>query len=138
MALPTFIPGYLTEITVDTVDYTITGNVLGFKATKTTPRKPTFGVKAQAVISGQQVWQTSFSGHVSAEGPIASLLASFDKDVPLAFSIQVGELGGVTDAGIISGTLILSGLNVTVDAEGEWDYSAQAAINGAPVHTPPV
>lgn len=138
MSLPTFIPGYHTEITVDTVDYTVTGNVAGFSATKATPRKPTFGVKAQAAISGQSQWTTSFSGHLSKEGPIASLLASFDKDTPLAFSIQIGEQGGATDVGTITGTLILSGLNITVDAEGEWDYAAQAAIVGAPVHTPPV
>jgi hypothetical protein len=136
MALPVFIPGYDTEVTIDAQGYTVTGNVTGISASKGTPRKPTFGRKVQAVLSGQATWSLSLSGHVAVGEPVAALLTSFQKSTLLAFTVQVGEDGGATDSGTFTGNLVLSGLNFDTDAEGEWAYSATAEIDGEPTWTP--
>lgn len=136
MALPVFIPGYDTEVTVDANGFTVTGKVVGISASKQTPRKPTFGRKTQSVLSGQQTWSMQFAGHVAVGEPVAELMASFDKATLLAFTIQVGESGGATDAGAFSGSLVLSALNFDADAEGEWEYSATAQIDSTPTWTP--
>ena len=133
----TFIPGYLAEITFDTTDYTITSNVLGLSSTKNAPRKPVFGKTASNVISGQASWSGSASGHLSAEGPLAELLATYSKSELVAFTIQIGEVGEATDGGAFAGEGTMSSLEITDDAEGEWDYSFDFEIDEAPVHTPP-
>lgn len=135
----TFIPGYLAEITIATVDYSVVGNVLGLSATKTTPRKPVFGQKAQGVISGQEAWSMSCGGHIAVEAPIADLLAAFSLATPVAFTIAVGETGGPgPDGGSFAGNMVLSAIDFTDDSEGEWEWSLSGEIDQAPVFTPPV
>jgi len=133
----TFVPGYGAAITINTEDYTIYANVLGMSMTKQTPRKPTFGAQSSKVISGQQSWSMSLSGHIAAEGPIANLLAAADSEAPVAYTVQIGELSGDTDAGSFAGQLVISGLEISADAEGEWDWSASAEIDGPNPFTPP-
>ena len=133
----TFIPGYLASIEIDTEDYTLFANVLGLSSTKNAPRKPTFGAVASKVISGQQSWSGEMSGHLAAEGPLAELLATYAKSELVAYTIQIGEDGGPTDGGTLTGELTLSSLDISDDAEGEWDFSAGFEIDGVPLHTPP-
>ena len=133
----TFIPGYLAEIEIDTEDYTIFANVLGISSTKNAPRKPVFGRTASQVISGQASWSGEMSGHLAAEGPLAELLATYAKSELVTYTIQIGEAGGPTDGGTLSGELTLSSLDISDDAEGEWDFSSGFEIDGEPLHTPP-
>lgn len=132
----TFIPGYFAEITIDTIDYHIVGNVLGVDGSKTVPRKPVFGQPAIAAISGQRSWTISAGGHIAAEAPTADLFAAFVNEVALPFTIQMGETGGSTDGGLLSGDLIISGLSITDDSEGEWEWSLTAEVDGDVTHTP--
>jgi hypothetical protein len=132
----TFVPGYLTALTVNLVDLGIFGNVVGLNFTKTAPRKPVFGSQSQRTISGQIAGDMSASGHVAAEGPITDLLAALTAEVPLAFTLQAGEAAGATDAGSFAGNLVVTSLSFNADAEGEWDWSMAAAFDGMPVHTP--
>lgn len=134
----TFVPGYMAEITLNVVDYTVYGNVIGVSARKATPRKPVFGSSGQRVISGQQTWALQLAGHVAAEGPLTAILAAFAADTPIAFTVQVGEAAGATDVGEWSGNLVLSSLEVRTDAEGEWEFSANAEIDDTPTFTPAV
>jgi len=133
----TWIPGYLGTISIDGDDYTVVGNVLTLDGAKTTPRKPVFGQSAQDVISGQKAWSLSASGHVAAEAPVVELFAAFSAEVPLDFIIQIGEAGGVTDTGTLTGTLVISSLSISSDAEDEWTWSLSAEASGEVDHTPP-
>lgn len=132
----TFIPGYLATIEIDSEDLTIFANVIGLSSTKNAPRKPVFGQNASNVISGQQSWSGECSGHLAVEGPIATLLATYAKSELVEYTIQIGEAGGATDAGTFTGNLTLSSLDISDDAEGEWDWSAGFEIDGEPLYTP--
>lgn len=134
----TFIPGYLATITIDVNDYTVYANVIGLSSTKNAPRKPVFGQVGSNVISGQQSWSGEMSGHLAVEGPLAELLATYAKADLVAYTIQIGAAAGSTDAGTLTGFCTLSSLDITDDAEGEWDWAAGFEIDGVPVHTPPV
>lgn len=132
----TFIPGYLTEVSLNAGDLTVYGNITGVRRTKNVIRKPVFGAAAQRAISGQRMGAFNAAGHIAKEGPVAALWAAFESEVPIAFEVQVGEDAGATDVGTIGGNVVLSSLDITVDAEGEWDWSCAAEIDGDPVFTP--
>ena len=134
----TFVPGYHTTVTLNSEDFTVYGNVLSMSLTKTAPRKPVFGAKASQVISGQQAWSMSASGHIAAEGPVAELIAAADAEAPIAYTIQVGDALGATDVGSFAGTCVISSLEMSADAEGEWDWSMSAEISGLNPFTPAV
>jgi predicted secreted protein len=99
-------------------------------------RKPVFGAAAKAAISGQREYSLSARGHVEASDPLAKLFTAFETEGSIACSIQIGEAAGATDAGDLAGNMILSDLEVTGDAEGEWDWSFTAEFDGAVTHTP--
>ena len=134
----TFVPGYQTTVTLASDDFTVYGNVLSMSLSKTTPRKPTFGSQASQVISGQQAWSMSASGHIAAEGPVSELIAAADAEAPIAYTIQIGEALGATDVGSFAGTCVISSLEMSADADGEWDWSMSAEISGPNPFTPAV
>ena len=134
----TWIPGYLGEITLDTDDFSVVGQTMSFNATKTNPTKATFGSRTMKRVSGMKDATIDCAGHIAAELPIAELFALLDSEESFAFSIQVGELGGDTDGGIISGLAIASDFTIDADAEGEWDWSATLETDGDYAHTPAV
>jgi hypothetical protein len=132
----TFVPGYLTEVSLNSGDLTVYGNITGVRRAKNVIRKPVFGSQGQRAISGQTTGAFNASGHVAKEGPVTALWAAFEAATPIPFSVQIGEDAGATDTGAITGDVVLSSLDVTVDAEGEWDWSLSAEIDGSPVFTP--
>lgn len=135
MAL-TFIPGYQAEMTLNLVDIGIFGNVLNVRRAKNAPGKAVFGSQQRKTISGIITGGFSANGHVAASGPIASLFTAFELETPVAYDIQIGESGGATDGGTLTGNCILTGLDITTDAEGEWEWSISADFDGDVTHTP--
>lgn len=134
----TFIPGYHTELTINLVDVGIYGNVLSFRRQKTAPPKPVFGSQTRRAISGMISGGLTASGHLAAEGPLAALNTALETETPLAYEIQMGEDSGDTDLGTFSGDLILTGLEISADAEGEWEWNISAELDGDVTYTAPV
>jgi predicted secreted protein len=97
--------------------------------------KPTFGSAFAHSLGGQKLGTFSANGHVSAE-QLADLQTAFNSDAPIAFSLQIGDAAGATDAGIYSGDCVLSSFEITASADGEWDWSIEAQTSGDVTYAP--
>ncbi len=131
-----FIPGWNTTITIDTDDFTVFGNVLGFTRTKASLPKPVFGSQFRNEVPGQAGGSISVQGHVSVSG-IIHLNDAFDSQTSVPYIIQVGDAAGPTDAGQFAGDLVVSELTLDTDAEGEWEFTMACTLDGTPAYTPP-
>lgn len=132
----TFVPGWETSITIDGDDFTVHANVLGMSRSKSSQPKPVFGTPFRHEIPGQASGTLSLEGHITVEH-IQDLEDAFNSAVSLAYIIQVGTAAGPTDAGTYAGNLVLTELSIDTDAEGEWEWTASATLDGAPAYTPP-
>lgn len=132
---PTFIPGYLATVTIDAEDLSAIGSVTRLQKSRNVMTKPTFGNEYGFSLGGQKIAAFSASGHLSAE-KAAALEALFDEELPVDFSLQVGEGAGATDAGLHTGKCVISSLTIEANADGEWDWSLEAQTSGAVTYTP--
>ena len=135
MTTPTWIPGYMAAIEIDTNDLTVVGNVLSIDISKVVNPKPVFGQKWRNSASGQLSGTISAGGHQSVE-IIPLFLPMMEKETPLAFTIYVGDEAGTIDAGEYAGNLILSSYQTGDDAEGEWDWTLEGELDGPITFTP--
>jgi hypothetical protein len=131
---PIFIQGYLGTVTIN-ADPIITANVVTFNQTKNIMSKPVIGVAYAYTLSGQKSGSLSLQGHVSTL-QLPELQAIIDSLVPVAFSLQVGDGAGATDAGLYTGFCVLANLNLTATADGEWDYTMDGQTSGLITYTP--
>jgi hypothetical protein len=60
----------------------------------------------------------------------------FDANIPISASIQIGEASGSTDAGLLTGSLVVSSFSTTANADGEWDWSLDGTFSSAVTYTP--
>ena len=134
--MQTFIPGWETTITIDSEDLTVVGNVLTFTRTKASNPKPVFGQQFRNELPGQAGGSLSANGHISVEA-VPGLEAMFNAATSVDYSIQAGTAGEATDGGQWSGLLVITELTLDTDAEGEWEWSLNATLDGAPLFTPP-
>ena len=132
----TYIPGFATNITIDTEDLTITGRVLDFNRAKASLPKPVFGQQFRNELPGQASGTLAVQGHVSVAN-VAILEALFVSEISVPFVMQMGEAGEANDGGSYAGFLVINALDFNSDAEDEWTYSLGAAIDGAADFTPP-
>lgn len=130
MPEPTFIPGYKGTVTLNMEDISAIGSVVRLNKTKNVMTKPTFGNPWGRSLGGQKLAAFSCNGHVSAE-QAAALEAAYEAEEPIEFSLQVGIADTPTDGGLHSGLCVLSSLTVEANADGEWDWSAEAQSSGA-------
>jgi predicted secreted protein len=137
MAVPIFIPGYQAEITLNSDDVTLIANVLSFSDDQTAIPKSTFGSKYRRTIAGQGLFTVDVSGHLGVD-ETATLWALRSETDPVAVSIQIGEAGAATDAGIIAGSAVITNLSYTTDSEGNWAWSATLEGDGEPTFTAPI
>ena len=133
----TFIPGYLTDIVIGTEDLTLIGQVVAYSDDQNAVPKPTFGLKYRRTIAGQGTYSIDVSGHLAAEevGTLFALRADPDAQ---DWSVQIGELSGSTDGGILAGAAIITNLTMEADAEANWAWSMTLEGDGQPSYTPPV
>lgn len=135
MTLPTFIPGFLGTLLLNADDISAIVSGATLTLTRNALAKPTLGQPWGYAIAGQRGGTIAYDGHLSAE-QAADLQAIYMSDVPVAFSFQIGEGGGATDAGVYSGTCIVTELSHEVAADGEWDWSLACTTTGPVVYTP--
>lgn len=135
MSVQTFIPGFQATVTLNSDDISAIGNVVSLNLTRNVMVKNVFGAGSANSLGGQRSGTFSASGHVSAE-MIGNLVAMFEEDSSIDFSIQIGEASGATDGGTYTGKCNISSFTVEANADGEWDWSIQATTDGAVTHTP--
>ncbi len=135
MTLPTFIPGYLGTLLLNTEDISAMVSGATLTLTRNALNKPTLGQPWGYAIAGQRAGTISYDGHLSAE-QAADLHAIYSLDAPCDFSFQMGDAAGATDAGLYSGKCIITELAHEVAADGEWDWSLAAQTTGPVTYTP--
>ena len=133
----TFIPGWLASVEIMAIDLSVIGQVIGYSDDHTALPKPVFGQSYRNTVRGQGVVSFDCSGHLSAE-TVADLFGINAADIAVDFSVQIGELGGDTDGGIMSGTGVITNLSIDDDATGNWAWSLTLESDGAPLYTPAV
>ena len=134
---PTFVPGYLGVVSIDANDVSAIAHVTKFNRSRSGLAKKTFGNRYQYAIGGQREFTFSATGSVTSE-QIAAINTSYETDTPVAFSLQIGEAVGATDAGVYTGSCVLTSLSIDGDASGQWEFSIDAMGTGTPVYTPAV
>lgn len=132
----TYIPGYLGTVTLNS-DILTTARVTSIELGKAAIPKPVFGAQYSSAISGVITGTFSAEGHVATVVPLADLITALESTVPVPFIIQLGEAAGATDGGTMAGDCMLTSLNISGDAEGEWDWTVSAATSGDVTHTAP-
>lgn len=130
----TYIPGYMATVLLDAEDIGVVGSVVSLNLSRNIQTKPVFGSAYAGSLAGQRSGQFSANGHITAE-KIVALTGLFENDAPVTFSIQVGEAAGATDSGVYAGTCNVSNYTISGNADGEWDWSIQAATDGAVTYT---
>ena len=98
--------------------------------------KPTFGSAYAFSLGGQKVGAFDASGHVSVE-KLPELEAAFVSDAPIAFSLQIGDAAGATDAGLYAGNCVVGDFTIEANADGEWDWSISCTTSGVVTYTAP-
>ena len=131
----TFIPGYLASVEINAEDLTVVGQVVGYSDDATALPKPVFGTRYRNTVRGQGVVSIDVSGHLSAEVIGALMIMNALPDA-VAYSIQIGELGGGTDSGILSGQAVITNLTLGDDATANWSWSLTLETDGDPIYTP--
>lgn len=137
MTLPTFVPGYLGTVTLNTDDISAVGSVVSLERSRNIMAKPTFGSPYQYSLGGQKLGTFSANGHVSVEH-LGALEDAFVSDAPIPFSLQVGEAAGPTDAGLYEGDCVVSTYTIEGNADGEFDWSIEAQTSGPITYTAPI
>jgi predicted secreted protein len=131
---PTFIPGYLGTVLINAENVSAIGSVVRLNKRRNVMTKPTFGNPWGFSLGGQKIGAFSASGHISAE-QAAALEAAYDAG-SVAFSLQVGEAAGATDAGVHTGNCVISDYTIEANADGEFDWSIDAQTTGTVTYTP--
>ena len=109
---PVFIPGYLGQVTLNADNISAVGSVVSLTRTRNIMSKPTFGSPYAFSLGGQKVGAFDASGHVAVL-QLPDLEAAFVSDAPIAFSLQVGDAAGATDAGLYSGNCVSSVISLS-------------------------
>lgn len=135
MTLPTLIPGYSGVVMLNSEDFTAIANVTGLNRSRNGMTKNLMGGPWTQTLAGKRSVAFSASGSLSAEHA-AALNALFEEEEPIQFSLQVGQAGGATDGGLHSGLCVVTSLNLTSSADGEFDFAIEAASTGEVVYTP--
>jgi hypothetical protein len=133
----TFIPGWDTTLTFNAEDFTVVCSVTSFNRARASNAKPVFGSNHRRELPGQKSGTVTAQGHISKE-KVAALNGLIDSDASVAYEIQLGTLSGATDSGKYTGQMVVTEVNFEADAEGEWDFTLSATLDGEPVYTAPV
>jgi hypothetical protein len=134
---PTFVPGYLGVVSIATQDISAIAHVTKLGRSRAGLAKKTFGNRYAYAIGGQREFSFSASGSVTAE-QMAAIDTAYETDTPVAFSLQIGEAAGATDAGVYTGNCVLTTLDLDAGADGQWEFTLDAIGSDAPLYTPAV
>ena len=132
-----YISGYLADITVDGQTLDEFGNSAVLAKTRTVTEKPAFGVTDVGAVPGQSRTTLAVEGHADPE-IVAAMDAAFEKSEGVAFTFQIGEQGGDTDAGSYTGEGFMSAWTpADADADGQISFSFELMANGAVPYVAP-
>lgn len=129
----TLISGAEGAVTINS-DPIVVGQTYDFQILRNVMAKSFVGQEWGHSLAGQKRASFSASGSVSTL-VMPVLQDAFDAgSVPI--TVQIGTAAGATDAGLYTGTFNVANVSITVNGDGEWDWSADFQSDGAVVYTP--
>ncbi len=129
------VQGFHAVLTLDGNVVTAYCNDVSFDRQKTVETKATMdgtGIPLKLVTAKDGTLE--LSGQVDTAGQTL-LEATFDKDVPVEFSAEIGD-GATIDAGTYAGDVTITGMPLDASAADAWNFSLSA--EGWLTFTPPV
>lgn len=132
---PTLISGNVGVVMLNSENFTAVATVVNLNKSRNAKPKGFIGKDWTQQIPGKKSVAFSAQGSISAEHA-AGLEAAYESDLPIQFSLQVGQAGGTTDGGLHSGYCIVTGLAISVDGDGEYEFSIDAVSTGEVTYTP--
>lgn len=112
----------------------VVGQTYNFNLTQNVMEKAFVGQAWGHSLKGQKRASFSASGSVSVETH-PNLQTAFETGL-VAITVQLGTAASATDGGLYSGNFNISNLSITVNGDGEWDWSFDATSDGAVTYTP--
>lgn len=133
MPVETLIAGAEGTVTID-ANPIVVGSTYNFQLMQNVMQKSFVGQAWGHSLKGQKRASFSASGSVSVETH-PNLHDAFSTGL-VAVSVQIGTAAGASDAGLYSGNFNFANLTITVNGDGEWDWSADFQSDGAITFTP--
>ena len=132
----TDIQGFLVTMTLDGADVTLWLNDLTLERSKAILNKATMdGTGYPTQLPSSKSGALNMNGQVDTAGAQV-LEATWAKDVPVAFSLVVGD-GATIAAGTYSGNLALSDFAIETSADDAWNFGLQSVTSGAVAYAAP-
>ncbi len=131
-----YLPGYIATVTLDGVPINDDASDVTYSRTAEAIGKTPLGTSDKVYVNGQLDASLSATLHMSTEN-MAALNAAFEKTVPVAYVVRPGALG-VHDVGQWAGTGIITSMDPTGSATGEWDVALAVQGTGPVAYTAPV
>lgn len=131
----TFIPGYFGTITINSEDLSAVGSVYRLNLGRNVNVKKHFGGPHSDRVVGKRDVTLSANGNLTKE-EAAALNAIYESEVAVAFTLQIGEAAGATDAGVYAGNLVISSLTLEANADGDVAWSLDGGAHGQVTYTP--
>lgn len=137
-----WVPGYLGTVKLGALgvdDISPVSNVMSINRTKASLTKPHFGSGEMDRVSGMKDATLDCAGHVVGAGgtpDVVPLLNTHFEAATVEFEWQLGTPTSDLDAGIYSGTAVMSNLSITTDAEDEYEWTFSLEVAGALSYTP--
>ena len=132
--MASFIAGYLTAVTINSVVYTPITASGTLTRNKNVMTKAVAGSQTPGTLAGQLTGSFSVSGHVTEE-LINGMNVAWLLNAPFAYVFQIGTPGVGVGGGAYGGNCIIESLNYAFDADDEWTFSMDCVLSGAQTYT---
>ena len=131
-----YLPGYIATVTLDGVAINEDASDVSYSRTAAALTKTPLGTSDVVYVNGQLDATLTATLHMSTENA-ALIHAAFEKTVPVAYVVRPGALG-VNDVGQWSGNGIITSMDPSGSATGEWDVALSVQSTGPVSYTAPV
>jgi len=138
-----WVPGHLGTIKLGAAgadDITAFSNVVGLALSKNDLTKPTLGnAGMRRSGGGLRDAVLDCAGHAEGDAPdntVEQLVGYFEGTALVVFEWQMGTPTSDFDIGIYAGSGVITALNITTDAEDEYEWTFSLAVDGVPTFTP--
>ena len=129
-----FVQGFLAQLTLDANVITLVTADVSLEESKTSLDKSVMdGSGVSQSIPGMVSGSLTINGHID-QANLNLLEASWAKDVPVAFILEINE--GLTTDGSWTGNVTLTGFSRDTAADGNWAFSLSGDTSGVTAFTP--
>ena len=131
-----YLPGYIATVSVGSVPISDDASDVTYSLTTNAIATQPLGLIDRAYRNGLKDATLSATLHMSTENA-AALNAANDATTPVSYVVRPGAVGAF-DVGQWAGTGIITSMDPTGSADGEWDVAITLQGTGSVTYTAPV